>query len=151
MPAIGLALICPAELASRRLTLVRWADVASDGDRYTLPPVLDAWDTVWCSARGSTGKRGDLGDFVRLAAARKGVPLIRGGKFDTSLSGRMGDAYLKSFGSCYAVLLRFSGPFDNVKVRAIVASAINQIETLTLKLPPPDGPGSGGNEALGVA
>jgi hypothetical protein len=115
--------------------------------------VLDAWDNLWCSARGGwQTRRDDLADLVHAAVARvRTSPLSRGGVLDGSLSGRMGHAYLKTFGSCYVLLLRFSGAFDVSAARSAVTTALPQIELLTLRLPPSGGPGSGGAEATGRA
>jgi hypothetical protein len=114
--------------------------------------VFDVWDNFWCAARGFTDTpRDDLADFQHAAATRAGVTLNRGGKLDTSLSGRMGHAYLLTYGSCYVLLLRFSGPFDVAKTREAVREALPRLEALTLRLPPPDGPGADGSEAAGTA
>jgi hypothetical protein len=167
-----------ASLDPRRLGLVRWAGenttLTRGGIRLSRSPeweelrleleavaaasscfnayVLDAWDNFWCAARGFTeAPREDLADLVHAAATRKGVTLTRGGKLDTSLSGRTGHAYLRSYGSCYVLLLRFSGPFDVNKTREAVLDALPRLEALTIRLPPPDGPGADGSEAAGTA
>jgi hypothetical protein len=114
--------------------------------------ILDVWDNSWCAARGFNDMpRADLADFIHAAASRKAVTLTRGGKLDTSLSGPMGHAFLRTYGSCYVLLLRFSRPFDVEKTRDTVRAALPRLEALTMRLPPPDGPGSDGNEAAGTA
>jgi len=115
--------------------------------------VFDAWDNLWCSARGNRQmRRDDLADIVHAAIARaQKPPLARGSTLDMSLSGRMGHAFLKTFGSCYVLLLRFSGPFDEGEVRSAVALSLPRVELLTLRLPPSGGPGSDGSEAVGRA
>jgi hypothetical protein len=111
--------------------------------------VFDAWDNLWCSARGGWQmRRDDLADFVHVAVARaRTSPLARGGVLDTTLTGRMGHAYLRTFGSCYVLLLRFSGPFHAAVARSVVALALPRVELLTLRLPPSGGPGNSGAEA----
>ncbi len=114
--------------------------------------VLDAWDNVWCAARGFNNlPRDELVDFVHHAAQRAGISLARGGHLDTSLSDRMGHAYLCSYASCYVLLLRFSGSFDVANVRNAVRAALPRLEALTLRLPPDGGPGSSDGEAAASA
>jgi hypothetical protein len=114
--------------------------------------VLDAWDVMWCAAHSFTAVYGeDLAAIVHAAAAKKGVSLTRGGKLDTSVSGPKGHAYLRTYGSCYVVVLRYAGPFDESKARDVATAALPRLEALTLLLPPPGGPGSSGNEAAGTA
>jgi hypothetical protein len=103
--------------------------------------VFDAWDKQWCAARGfSDAPRDDLVNIVHTAIGGS-TPLRRGGALDTVVSGRAGHAYLKSFGSCYILLLRYAGGFDDHLTRAVVMDQIARIEALTMALPPPDGPG----------
>ena len=110
--------------------------------------VFDAWGKLWCAAHGfSEMPRDDLFDLIRTAVARSGTPLQRGGALDTCLSGRTGHAYLKTFGSCYVLQLRYAGPFDQKSACAAVAKALPVIEALTLRLPPSGGPGGHASEA----
>jgi hypothetical protein len=114
--------------------------------------VLDAWDNVWCSAHGYADTvHEDLTELVHDAARHRGISLTRGGKLDTYFSGRAGHAYLRTYGSCYVLLLRFSGPFDHANAREITTEHLPRLEALTLALPPPDGPGSDGSEAASTA
>ena len=110
--------------------------------------VFDAWENPWCAAHSFTEvAREDLLDLVRAGTARARAPLHRGGVLDSCLSGRMGHAYLKTYASCYVLVLRFSGPFDEQKTRAAVSLALPRLEALTVRLPPSGGPGSRGQEA----
>jgi hypothetical protein len=110
--------------------------------------VFDAWGKLCCAAHGfSEMPRDDLFDLIRAAVARSGTPLQRGGALDSCLSGRTGHAYLKTFGSCYVLELRYAGPFDHKSARAAVAEALPAIEALTLRLPPPGRPGGHASEA----
>jgi hypothetical protein len=110
--------------------------------------VFDAWGTLWCAALGfSEMPRDDLFDLVRAGVGRSGTSLARGGTLDTCLSGRTGHAYLRTFGSCYVLLVRYAGPFDQKSARAAVVEALPVIEALTLRLPPSGGPGGHGSEA----
>lgn len=114
--------------------------------------VFDAWDNFWCAAHSFMEARGeDLVHLIHAAAARERVTLTRGGKLDTAISGRLGHAYLRTYGSCYIVFLRFSGPFDVNETRTVVRAALPRLEALTMRLPPPDGPGADGGEAAGTA
>jgi hypothetical protein len=45
----------------------------------------------------------------------------------------------------------FSGPFDLEKTREVVRDRLPGLEALTLRVPPPDGPGADGSEAAGTA
>jgi hypothetical protein len=113
--------------------------------------VFDAWDNMWCAARGfSEVSRDDLVDIVH-AGIRGRSPLARGGHLDIAMSDRMGHRYLRSYGSCYVLLLRFSAPCDVTAIRASVGAALARLETLTLRLPPAGGPGSSGSEAANRA
>jgi len=110
--------------------------------------VVDAWDNLRCAAHDFSEKpRDDLVDLILEALGKDGTPLTRGGKLDACLDGRAGHAYLKTFGSCYVLLLRYPGPFDQKVARAAVSAALPAIEALTLRLPPSGGPDSHGTEA----
>lgn len=125
--------------------------VANAVDAYNAY-VLDAWDNLWCSARHfDLVYNEDLVAIVRAATAPKGVPLTHGAKLDTCLPAPKGHSYLRTYGSCYVVVLRFGGTFDETKTREVVTAALPRIEALTLRLPPPNGPGTGSNEAVGTA
>jgi hypothetical protein len=109
--------------------------------------VFDAWDKLLCSAHGfSEMPRQDLLDLIRAGIGRAGKPLQRGGTLDTCVT-RPGHAYLKTYGSCYVVLVRYPGPFNEKLTRSSVADALPRIEALTLRLPPSGGPGSHPGEA----
>jgi hypothetical protein len=103
--------------------------------------VLDAWDNQWCAAHGfSAMPRDDLMDLIRAGVGRR-TPLRRGGALDAVVSSRIGHAFLKSFASCYVLLLRYAGRFDDDLTRTVVMEALARIEALTIALPSPDGPG----------
>lgn len=109
--------------------------------------VFDAWDKMWCAVRGfNEMPREDLVDLIRAGIGRSGTPLQRGGTLDTCVR-RPAYAYLKTYGSCYVLLLRYGGPFDMKTTRAAVSGALSKIEALTLRLPPSGGPGSHAGEA----
>jgi hypothetical protein len=109
--------------------------------------VLDAWDNLWCAAHDfAMLPREDLVDLIRVGLGGK-APLYRGGTLDTFLSGQMGQAYMKTYASCYVLLLRFLGPFDHKAARTVVYDALPRLEALTLRLPPLGGPGSSAGEA----
>jgi len=60
---------------------------------------------------------------------------------------------MRSFGT-YVLLALFSRPLEPQSLRqtrGAVARALPRIDALTLALPAPDGPGSGGAEGFGVA
>ncbi len=114
--------------------------------------VFDVWDNLWCTAHGyDEAPREELALLIHAAATRKGVSLVRGGKLDTAFSQFSGFIYLRTYGSCYVLLLRFPGPFDHDRAQQAVTEALQRLEALTLRLPPPDGPGSDGTEAAGSA
>jgi len=59
--------------------------------------------------------------------------------------------YLKSFAGIYVLAVDFEATFNAFIVRAAARRALPKIETLTLLLPPPQGPGSGSAEGVGSA
>ena len=135
-----------------------WEDLRNELERVATGAhaynayVLDAWDVLWCAAHSFAAVyEEDLVAIVHAAGSKKGISLSRGGKLDTSLSSPKGHAYLRTYGSCYVVVLRYAGPFDESKARDVVTAALPRLEALTLLLPPPDGPGSSGNEAASTA
>jgi hypothetical protein len=110
--------------------------------------VLDAWDHMWCAAHGfSEAPREDLVKLVEAGVARGRTPLARGGQLDIAMSDRQGHRYLRTYGSCYVLLIRFSAAFDAVAVRASVGATLPRLEALTLRLPISGGPGGSGHEA----
>ncbi len=110
--------------------------------------VFDIWDNCWCAARGfNEMPRPDLVDFIRAAESQARVALQRGGSLNDSFSSRMGHVFIRTYGSCYILLLRFSAPADTVQVRSAVGAALPRIEALTLRLPPSGGPGTLPHEA----
>ena len=114
--------------------------------------VLDAWDYLFCAARWFEHVYADdLAAVVRAAVARNGIPLQRGGKLDLTILHQNCPTYLRTYGSCYVLVLRFAAPFEEGEVRQRVAAVLPRLELLTISLPPPDGPGSAGNEAMGSA
>jgi len=114
--------------------------------------VLDAWDNMWCAARGfSEEPRDDLVRLVEAGVARGRTPLARGGHLDIAMSDRMGHRYLRTYGSCYVLLARFSGAFDVATVRASIGATLSRLEAMTLRLPISGGPGGSGNEAANSA
>lgn len=114
--------------------------------------VLDAWDKMWCAAHGfSESPRDDLVRLVEAGVARRGTPLARGGQLDIAMSDRLGHRYLRTYGSCYVLVVRFGGAFDVAAVRSSVAATLPRLEALTLRLPISGGPGGSGNEAANRA
>jgi hypothetical protein len=115
--------------------------------------VVDAWDNVWCIARGSQTARPcrELAECVHSAVKQTGVSLARGGRLDMALSEGYGQVYLRSYASCYVILLQFSGPFNLNRARDAVRAALPRLEALTLLRPPDGGPGSAGNDAAATA
>ncbi len=110
--------------------------------------VLDSVANLWCSAKLYEGPDGDeVMDVAYDALTAMPIPLKRGGRIDRVA----GQTYLRSFAGIYVLALRFTAAFDLARVRASAEQALPRIEALTLQLPPPDGPGSGGSEGFGVA
>jgi hypothetical protein len=110
--------------------------------------VFDAWDNMWCSAHGYVeAPRDDLVKLIHAGVVKGRRPLARGGQLDTAMSDKMGHRYLRTYGSCYVLLVRFSAGPDVAAVRAAVGSALPQLEARTLRLPTVGGPGGSGNEA----
>jgi hypothetical protein len=94
--------------------------------------VLDAWGNAWCAAHGfSEMPRDDLVRLVDAGVARGRTPLARGGQLDIATSDKMGHRYLRTYGSCYVLLVRFSAPCDVTAVRASIEPALLRLEALT--------------------
>ena len=111
--------------------------------------LLDAWANLWCAGQdpydGSDNTR--IMEFTHRQLAALRVPLNRGGRIDRAYP----NAYLRSFAGVYVIVVDLSGRFDVSLVRAAVGKALPNIEALTLALPPPDGPESGGAAGFGSA
>lgn len=112
--------------------------------------VLDAWANLWCAGNDlhSGGESDRVMSLAQRELATLPVALNRGGKLDRA----HGETYFRSFAGIYVLVLRFNDDaIDAAQVRAAVAKALPAVEALTLLLPPPDGPTSGGVAGAGVA
>jgi len=149
LPLLELLTIClvpdSREWFELRKALEALASTTDASNAY----VLDAWDRTWCFARSpKRACSGDLAAVVHAAVARRGTPLRRCGKLDVFVADVGGYAYLRTYGSCYVVMVTFAAAFDDVRIRDAVTAALPRLELLTTSIPPPDGPWSGGNEAV---
>lgn len=107
--------------------------------------VFDVWNNFWCAAHSyAYAPDEELARLIQLVAKERHVALTHGGHLDTALSVPDAHLFVKTYGSCYVLLLRFAGDFSVEQVRSRVHAAIPRIEALTLLLPPPDGPESDG-------
>ncbi len=114
--------------------------------------VLDSRGTLWCSSEHvKDDGRSPAAQIVLDELASLDPPLRRGGRLDRFAKRRSGDAYLRSFGGIYVLLLRFSAPQSIETVRSAVTPRLPRIEALVADIPPPSGPGSAGAEGVGVA
>jgi len=114
--------------------------------------VFDAWDNLWCSAHSfESVASDDLLGFVHRMLARSHVSLVRGGVLDDCVSDSRGYVYVRSYASCYVLVLRFSSRPECSLARAVVEAELDKLEALTLKLPPSDGPGTSGAESANRA
>lgn len=114
--------------------------------------VLDAWGNIWCVGIATETTM----PFERIQTALDYLatlkpPLQRGGRLDGALDVQNSHMYARSFASVYVILIIFAGPFSLSFVRKTVQAAAPKIEVLTLALPPPDGPMSGGAAGGGIA
>jgi hypothetical protein len=130
----------------------RLADALGDLSREsgaTNGYVLDAWANLWCAGNDLYlgGESGPIMELTQAQLLSLPRPLNRGGRIDRA----QGLTYFRSFAGIYVVVLRFQAPFDLAALRPVVTKALPRIEALTLALPPPEGPGSGGAEGVGVA
>lgn len=113
--------------------------------------VLDNRGRIWCTSESvDWDGQSPATSLVLRELAKLSKPLHRGGRLDRFI-GRSDNAYARSFGGLYVLLLRFTALRDAIAVRAEVASALPRIEALVAGLPPPDGPGTEGAEGVGVA
>jgi hypothetical protein len=85
--------------------------------------------------------------MLRAGVARGRTSLARGGQLDIAMSDRMGHRYLRTYGSCYVLLVRFSAACEVTAVRASIEPALPRWEALTLRLPTSGGPGSSEGQA----
>ncbi|MEZ4222586.1 MAG: hypothetical protein R3B13_16720 [Polyangiaceae bacterium] len=114
--------------------------------------VLDSRCTLWCSSNHVEQDRvSPAVQIVLDEVAALDPPMHRGGRLDCFAKRRSGNAYLRSFGGIYVLLLRFSSPRPIQAVRTAVNPVLPRIEALVAGLPPTSGPGSEGAEGLGVA
>jgi len=113
--------------------------------------VLDASGNVWCSAHSA-----DEASLLRIVGFAETIlraqkpPITRGGKLDRIVRHPF-NAYARSFGGAYVVLVPFGDANNTDAVRSLVATALPLVEALTTSLPPPEGPGGASNEGVGVA
>lgn len=113
--------------------------------------VLDCWGNFWCWVPPADVYKAVVARVTLERVAQLERSPQRGGRLDRILSGRDGDALLRSFAGIYILYLRFAAPFDRDAVRQHVAAALPAVEALTLALPPSGGPGRGPAEGVGVA
>ena len=114
--------------------------------------VLDSRGTLWCSSEQvKEDSTSPASQIVLDELANLDTPLGRGGRLDRFAKRASGNAYLRSFGGIYVLLLRFSAPKPIQMVRAAVTPLLPRIEALVADIPPPSGPGSEGAEGVGVA
>ncbi len=113
--------------------------------------ILDAWGNLWCAGDGVewSGQWEQAISIITTAVRAAPKSLQRGGALDEAIPRR--SAYLKSFAGVYVVLVRFRGHFEVATARRAVATALPNLEKLTLLLPPPDGPDAGGASGFGSA
>lgn len=99
---------------------------------------MDESNDLWCWSRGLG--RDDEAPFLLLdrALTTTTTPLRRGGRIDIVKASP--DFAARSFAAIYLVILSFDRLGDPFQVRKKIADALPEIETLTLALPPPDGP-----------
>ena len=93
-------------------------------------------------------------DIAESAIRTLKRPLTRGGVIDQPIAVDERRGYIRSFAGVYLVLLVSSGPpgeRSSRMDRGVIGRALAKIQSLTLALPPPEGPGSGSAEGFGVA
>ena len=127
------------ELQRQLSELVRGTGAASAA-------ILDESAHVWCATDTSQA----LVDAARRfhgaeLAGGTGRPHRRGDHVSVVHSASPpDDAYLaQSFAGSYILVVWFAGPFASPLVQARVRRALPRIESLTITLPPPDGPDAG--------
>ncbi len=131
----------PPEWENLRVELAALVQGAEAFNAY----VFDVWNNFWCAAHSyAYAPDEELAHLIQLVAKERHVALTHGGHLDTALSSSSAHAYVKTYGSCYVLLLRFAGDFDEDRVRARVHAELTRLEALTLLLPPPEGPDSDG-------
>jgi len=116
--------------------------------------VLDAWSNLWCASPTIEPAREEEAIFVTAGVLKDLTkPLQRGGRVDRELRPRQeGYGYIRSYAGVYILLVRSRGyEARSVAWPSTVAAVLPRVETLTLALPFPDGPGSGSAEGFGIA
>jgi hypothetical protein len=128
-----------AELQRTLHELVRGAGAA-------FAAVIDESANVWCATDATQAMVRATGRFYdREIAGRAGPLLRRGGRISVSRSeSPPEDSYLaESFAGIYVLVVWFDQPFGPPLVQARVRRTLPRIESLTVALPPPDGPSAG--------
>lgn len=87
-----------------------------------------------------TAERRAVFNLIDAALEAVEPPLTRGGHLDRIFRSATHSLYCKSFAATYIVGVLFKGSPSDLLVRRVVKAALPRIETLTLSLPPPDGP-----------
>jgi hypothetical protein len=105
--------------------------------------VFDAWGLIWCSASLTFGDDQER-LYAQVAAILESLvlPLHGGGKLDRVFEDEHAATYCVSFGVTYVLGLWMTPETNELAMRRAVRDALPTIESLTLSLPPPDGPGS---------
>jgi hypothetical protein len=103
--------------------------------------VIDAWAHLWCHARPIDGAEQELAvDLAREVLRHAPKPLTRGGRLHHWDMTGPGGWYARSFAGVYVVVLVFVGALDAAAILAALTDALPRIESLTVSLPPHDGP-----------
>jgi hypothetical protein len=103
--------------------------------------VMDAFNDLWCRAHALDDTQQPFNLLAIALAETWKVPLQSGGRIDLARTDRAPYFCAISFAGVYVLMLWFDAPFEPQWVRAVVRRALPKIESLTVSLPPPEGPG----------
>jgi hypothetical protein len=102
--------------------------------------VMDGFNDLWARAHVlSEPEQHQAFVLLEQVLASAQPRLERGGSVDVLNDGDGPLFIAQSFAAVYVLIVWFHQPFSGSWVRAIVRKALPRIESLTIRLPPPDG------------
>lgn len=105
--------------------------------------VADVFNDLWCHD-SDLGESGTQIAFKYLdLALRSSTKPPKSGGIDLALATEPPYLFARSLAGVYVLIIWFERPYDASTVRALAKRALPKIESLTVALPPPDGPDAG--------
>ncbi len=121
--------------------MARELDTLSDSVEAINSLVFDQAGLIWCTGVAIySDERPILYGQIVEVLNKQSPPLVKGGRIDRVVRGDSHFFYCRSFAQTYVVGVWFDAPPPDLLVRQSVSNALPRIETLTMLLPPPEGP-----------